>query len=68
MDWFIYDINLRYERVNDERGKVLNLLFFVYFSRKSAETFNELQFCMYWEKQYIYLTPVSPVILWKADM
>ena len=63
MNWFLYDIDLSYERVNDEPGKILNLLFFVYFSRKSAETFNELQFFIYWEKQYIYLTPVSPVIL-----
>ena len=43
------------QRVNNEPGKILNLLFFVYFFWKWAETFNKLQFSTSGKMQCFYL-------------
>ena len=46
----------RVQRVNDEPGKILNLLFFAYLFGKWAETFNKLQFFTFGQKQCLYFT------------
>ena len=44
------------QRVNDEPGKILNLLCFVYFFCKWAETFEKKLFFFFGQKQCFYLT------------
>ena len=43
-------------RVNDEPGKNLNLLYFVYFFWKWAAAFEKPQFFTFGQKQCFYLT------------
>ena len=52
------------QSVYDEPGKKLDLLFFIYFSRKWAGTYNKLHL---WAKAMPLLAPFSPGILWKID-
>ena len=47
-------------RANDEPVKVLNLLFFIFFFWKWAETFEKLQFFTFGPKQCFYLTHSVP--------
>ena len=46
----------RAQKVNDEPVKVFNLLFFINFFRKWAETLEKLRFFSSRPKQYFYLT------------
>ena len=46
----------RAQKVNDESVKVFNLLFFINFFRKWAETLEKLRFFSSGPKQYFYLT------------
>ena len=43
------------QRVNDDSGKKLNLLFFVYLVWKSVETFKNLKFSIFGQRQCLFL-------------